>query len=109
MGPDIEQPIVLLRDAETAFYRRGRPCMSPRLVTPRLILRVAAVAAGTFVLLVGNAGAALFWANYGSNAIGTADTSGQNVNQTFLAATVPVGVAADGQHLYWTNDTNGTV
>ena len=36
----------------------------------------------------------LYWSNFVSNSIGTADVDGSNVNQTFIGAAGPEGVAA---------------
>jgi hypothetical protein len=37
----------------------------------------------------------LYWSNFISNSIGTADVGGSNVNQTFIGAAGPEGVAAE--------------
>jgi sugar lactone lactonase YvrE len=37
----------------------------------------------------------LYWSNFVSNSIGTADVDGSNVNQTFIGAAGPEGVAAE--------------
>ena len=45
----------------------------------------------------------VYWANSypGSSSIGRADLDGSNVDQSFLVPGFAVGLALDGQHLYW--------
>ena len=45
----------------------------------------------------------VYWANYGSAAIGRAGLDGTGSNASFISgAGMPVGVAADGNYVYWT-------
>lgn len=54
----------------------------------------------------------IYWTNVGTNTIGRANLSGQNVNQSFinnLRATAPFGMAVDGRYIYWPNNQSHTI
>jgi hypothetical protein len=76
----------------------------------RLVLLVVAI---TVVSLPASAGAYVYWANYNpghGTAVGRANLDGTGANQSFIAAaTDSVGLAVDGQHVYWTNAFAGTI
>jgi hypothetical protein len=56
------------------------------------------------------AGAFLYWANEGGNAIGRANLDGSAPNQGFVGgAAGPCGVAVDGSHLYWASEDTDMV
>jgi len=47
------------------------------------------------------AGAYVYWTNYGGGSIGRAKLDGTAVDQSFIVAASPWGVAVDGSHIYW--------
>jgi virginiamycin B lyase len=76
----------------------------------RLVLLVVAI---TVVSPPASAGAYVYWANYNpghGTALGRANLDGTGANQSFIAAaTDSIGLAVDGQHVYWTNALAGTI
>jgi Low-density lipoprotein receptor repeat class B. len=67
------------------------------------------LAALACVALAPQAGAAVYWGNFGTNTIGGANLDGSMVTQSFVPAGGPGGVAVDGQHVYWTNFGGTTI
>jgi hypothetical protein len=55
-------------------------------------------------------GSHIYWANVGTNAIGTANLDGSGVNESLITgAAGATGVAVDSSHLYWTGATGNTI
>jgi len=79
----------------------------------RLGLALATLALALGVLgsaLAAQAGAHLYWANEGTNAIGLANLNGSEPNQAFITgATKPEAVAVDAGHVYWANDGTNAI
>jgi hypothetical protein len=76
--------------------------------------RVALLVAAAFLLclaLTPHAGAFVYWANAGDGTIGRANLDGTAANQSLIGGgESSCGVAVDGAHLYWANDTTtGTI
>ena len=50
----------------------------------------------------------VYWADGGTDSIGVANLDGTGVNQSFITGgRTPVGIAVNGQHIYWTNAEGG--
>jgi streptogramin lyase len=70
-----------------------------------LTLLVVALA----LLFASAASARVYWTNYSTGKIGRADTDGGNVNQSFLGAGHPFGIAVDGASVYWSDRDTGSI
>ncbi len=89
--------------------------------TSRAPLRCAGLALGVVAALIGwgwpGASAVfaapphIYWANVGAGTmIGEANLDGSNPIQEFITgASAPEGVAVNGQHIFWGNNTTGTI
>src|ERR671911_356892 len=74
----------------------------------RRVLRAVLTVALVSLALPATAGAFVYWANNGGGTIGRANLDGSGVDQSFITgAGEPVGVAVDGEHVYWTAGTIG--
>jgi virginiamycin B lyase len=52
----------------------------------------------------------IYWADRGADTIGTASADGTGVHENFIVgASLPEGIAVDGQHIYWVNLSGGTI
>ena len=70
------------------------------------------VVAVTGLALPASAGAYVYWENYDlahGTTIGRATLDGTVANESFIATTDSIGVAVDGQHIYWANTQAGTI
>ena len=80
-----------------------------RLQTMTAVLVVAM----TGLALPASAGAYVYWANYNpqpGTTIGRANLDGTGANQSFISAdTDSIGIAVDGQYIYWANTQAGTI
>ena len=71
----------------------------------RRIAFVLTLAALAFGCLAAQADAFVYWVNFIAGTIGRANLDGTSANQSFITgASVPLGVAVDGQHVYWANN-----
>ena len=51
----------------------------------------------------------IYWANTGSNTIGVPRLDATSIDQSFVTSVNgAIGVAVDGQYMYWTNSNDGT-
>ena len=74
----------------------------------RRVLRAVLTVALVSLALPATAGAFVYWANNGGGTIGRANLDGSGVDQSFITgAGEPVGVAVDGEHVYWTAGSIG--
>jgi sugar lactone lactonase YvrE len=94
--------------------RRSHSTIAPRKARRSRALRLVllAVAIGGLALPA-SAGAYVYWANYhpqNGTMFGRANLDGTGANQGFItAATDSIGIAVDGNHVYWTNAFAGTI
>ena len=80
-----------------------RPTLARRLALALATLAVATLA------LAAHANAFVYWANLGTNTIGSTGFDGFPPVQNFIGAVGPVGVAVDGAHVYWANGSTDTI
>jgi virginiamycin B lyase len=67
----------------------------------RALAGLPAVVAALVLTLPAGAGAYVYWANGGDNAIGRGNLDGSGVDHRFIPTSYPSAVAVDGSHLYW--------
>jgi Bacterial Ig domain len=65
---------------------------------------VAALLA-TLLAFSSRAEAFVYWTNFAGDSIARANLDGSGANQAFLSAINPCGVAVDGAHIYWANQS----
>jgi virginiamycin B lyase len=70
---------------------------------------LAFVTVAAALALAPQAGAAVYWGNFGTGSIGGANLDASQVSPTFIGGASPGGVAVDGQHIYWTNFGGTTI
>jgi virginiamycin B lyase len=76
-----------------------------RLLRCVLVLALAAVG----LCWTAHADAYVYWTN-APGQIGRANLDGSGANQSFITgANVPIGVAVDGQHVYWANEADNSI
>jgi streptogramin lyase len=70
---------------------------------------IASLVAAACLALAPQAGAAVYWGNFGTGSIGGANLDTSGFNPAFIGGASPGGVAVDGQHIYWTNFGGTTI
>jgi hypothetical protein len=75
----------------------------------RAALLVSVVSASVLLRAAG-AAAYVYWTDNVSTTIGRADLDGTQGDPSFVSgASQPLGVAVDGQQIYWSNHADGTI
>lgn len=97
------------------WFVGGRPLPGSRRLACGVVLPLAVVAllSGAMNFAAGATAAALtpqvYWSNYNST-IGRANVDGSGVNQSFINDPGhPLGLAVDGEHIYWTDFNYNTI
>jgi virginiamycin B lyase len=70
---------------------------------------IALLVVAASLALAPQAGAAVYWGNFGTSSIGGANLDASGISPTFIGGASPGGVAVDGQHIYWTNFGGTTI
>jgi hypothetical protein len=69
---------------------------------------IALLAVVASLALAPQAGAAVYWGNFGTSSIGGANLDASGISPSFIGGASPGGVAVDGQHIYWANNKQGS-